>query len=43
MLRVLDADKARTASVLYGFKNVQSYQLISEEILEKDKVLIGKI
>ena len=32
---VLDADKARTASFINGFKNDQSYELIDEEIKVK--------
>ena len=32
--RVLDADKARTASVLSGFKNDQSCKLSGKEIYE---------
>ena len=36
----LDADKARTASVLNDFRNDQWYELISEEILKIDEVYI---
>ena len=35
---VLDADKARTASFINGFKNGQSYELIDEEILKIHQV-----
>ena len=40
--RVLDADKERIASVLNDFKNVQSYELIGEEILKIDEVYTRK-
>ena len=34
----IDADKARTASFINGFKNDQSYELIDEEILKIHQV-----
>ena len=41
--READADKARTASFIYGFKNDQSYELIDEEILKIHQVKSEKI
>ena len=38
-----DADKARIASILNGFKNDQSYELIGEEILKVNDVESEKI
>ena len=37
-LRVLDADKARTVTVLNDFKNDIFYEFIGEEILKIHKV-----